>query len=144
MDTIDLEIKASADWVSRALLGSGYRADFSPQSLLEIERFFKEHSQDGVGKPGGLLVKDVGKRLFGLGSYMGEVVRLNKGGLWIFYEPDTRGDVCIELCLPDGQRCWPIQYAIQRIKYGAENSVVSWAIDLGLQIRSEPEPEVEA
>jgi hypothetical protein len=134
MDSIDTEIIASANWVSRALLDSDYRADFAPNSLWEIERFFKDHSQDGVAKPGGLLAKDLGKRLFGIGSYIGEVVRLNKGGLWIVYEPDTRGDVCIELCLPNGQRCWPIQYAIQRIKYGVENNVVRWGKDLGLQI----------
>jgi hypothetical protein len=37
-------IFASADWISRALQSSGYRADFSVESLREIDRFFDEHS----------------------------------------------------------------------------------------------------
>jgi hypothetical protein len=41
------DIEASAEWMRRALSSSGYRADFSPASLGEIERFFDEQSRDG-------------------------------------------------------------------------------------------------
>ena len=42
MGNIKEDVKASAKWISQALQSSGYRADFSPESLWEIDRFFDE------------------------------------------------------------------------------------------------------
>jgi hypothetical protein len=58
MNTLIEDIEPSAEWIARALSSSGYRADFTPRSLWEIDRFFEEHSRDGASKPGGLLAED--------------------------------------------------------------------------------------
>jgi hypothetical protein len=43
------DAEMAAQWISTALKTSGYKADFSLQSLQEIERFFVEHT-DGAGR----------------------------------------------------------------------------------------------
>ena len=43
------------DWVALALRSCGYAADFSIDSLKEIDRFFDEHVHDGEAVPGGCL-----------------------------------------------------------------------------------------
>src|SRR5215475_968138 len=73
---------SAATWIAAALTGSGYRADMSPASLWDLERFFDEHASDGRARPGGLLSDDLGPRLFGLGAYLGEVIRRDLGGVW--------------------------------------------------------------
>ena len=41
------DAQASAEWIASALTSSGYIADFSPESIWEIERFFDEQSVPG-------------------------------------------------------------------------------------------------
>src|SRR6478735_4165688 len=82
MATIKEDIAAASDWMARALQSSGYRADFTPESLWEIDRFFDEHSADGSPKAGGLLSESLGSRLFAIGSYIGEVFLRHAGGEW--------------------------------------------------------------
>ncbi|MGW5098504.1 hypothetical protein ACWEQ1_31515 [Streptomyces nodosus] len=65
------DVHTSAAWVARALGSSGYRADFTPESLPDIERFMSEHSDHGIATDGGLLATDRGPRLFALGAYLG-------------------------------------------------------------------------
>lgn len=133
MGTIIEDIGIGADWISRALQSSGYHADFSERSLREIDRFFDEHTQNGVAKQGGLLSEDLGKRLFGLGAYIGEVVRRAKGGRWIGDDSDPEAEITVELILPSGARCWPIQRVMKRLSNGAQDSIVAWGSGLGLQ-----------
>ena len=70
------------NWIGRALRSSGYQADFSLESLHEIDRFFDEQAPNCVVKPGGLLAEDFGKRIFAIGCYIGEVMRRFTGGEW--------------------------------------------------------------
>lgn len=140
MGTIKEDVQTSADWISRALQSSGYRADFSPQSLWEIDRFFDEHSQNGVAKPGGLLSQDLGSRLFAVGSYIGEVVRRQIRGEWIGDESDPEAEINVELHLSDGARCWPVQRAMKRFKNGAEDGIAAWGSNAGLQVGPRPTP----
>lgn len=141
MGTIKEDIAAGGDWISRALRSSGYRADFSPESLWEIDRFFNEHSQNGVAKSGRLLSQDLGSRIFALGAYIGEVVRRKLGGEWAGNDADPEAEIAIELRLADGTCCWPVQRIMKRFKNGAEDGVVAWGIGLGLQVGpSRPEP----
>jgi hypothetical protein len=51
----------AADWVAMALSSSGYAADFSLDSLRELDRFFDEHSNAGQAVPGGLLSEQYGQ-----------------------------------------------------------------------------------
>lgn len=126
----------SADWISQALQSSGYRYDFSPKSLCEIDRFFDEHSQNGLAIPGGLLSHDLGSRLFAIGAYMGEVIQRHIGGFWVIDEADPQADINVEFNLPDGTRCWPVQRSMKRYKNGYEDGIAAWGTGLGLQVSS--------
>jgi hypothetical protein len=44
--------------MARALSSSGYRADFSLESLREVDRFLEEQAPGGKPKQGGLLSED--------------------------------------------------------------------------------------
>jgi hypothetical protein len=132
MGSILEDVKQASAWMSNALASSSYRADFSGSSLWEIDRFFDEHSDRGSAKPGGLLSQDLGSRLFAIGSYIGEVVRQNCGGEWVGDNSDPRAEINVELRLPDGTKCWPIQRAMKRFKNGSEDGITAWANALGV------------
>jgi hypothetical protein len=120
------DISFAAQWISTALTSSGYDADFSPESISEIERFFEEHAKDGEPVADGLLAQDLGQRLFGLGSYCGEVLRRELGGEWITDDDDPEGEVNVALKLSSGVICWPIQRVMKRLR-GREDNLVRWA-----------------
>jgi hypothetical protein len=136
--SIKNDISAGAEWIAGALNSSGYRADFSPEGLWEIDRFFDDQSRGGAAKPGGLLSKDLGQRLFAIGAYVGEVVRRNLGGDWVGDDADAQVEINVALHLPDGTRCWPVQRVIKRFKNGAEDSVAAWASGIGVLVGSPP------
>src|SRR5882762_9116363 len=99
MATIKEDISRSADWIAHALSSSGYRADFTPQSLWDIDRFFDDHSSEGAAKP---------------------------GGEWIGNDEDPQAEMTVELRFIDGTRCWPVVRAMKRFKNGAEDSIAAW------------------
>ena len=138
MASIKEDISTSADWIARALNSSGYLADFSPEILWEIDRFFSDHSLGGVAKPGGLLSQDLGQRTFAIGSYMGEVIRRRLGGEWLGDDEAPDAEITVALELTDGTRCWPIQRAMKRFRNGDEDSIAVWANALGLQVGPRP------
>lgn len=123
MATLKEDIIIGSNWISEALISSGYKADFSMDSLEEIDHFFDEQSKDGDAIPGGLLSEDLGKRLFCIGCYVGEVIRKNYGGEWIVDELDPESEINISLKLPDGGLIWPAQRVIKRFKNGNEDSI---------------------
>jgi hypothetical protein len=65
------DIHTSVQWTARALNSSGYKADFTPGSLRDVERFMDEHGDHGVAVAGGLLATGLGRRPFALGTYVG-------------------------------------------------------------------------
>jgi hypothetical protein len=120
------DIPVAADWIARALTSSGYKADFSPASITEIERFFQTHVKEGKAVPGGLLSQDLGGRLFALGSYCGEVLRRELGGRWLTDDSDPRGEIDAALELTKRGTCWPMQRVMKRFD-SAEYNLVHWA-----------------
>jgi len=42
-----------------------------------------------------LLSEDMGARMFGIGSYIGEVIRINAGGEWVGDNADPEGEIGI-------------------------------------------------
>ncbi|MBI3675016.1 MAG: hypothetical protein HY243_00160 [Proteobacteria bacterium] len=119
---------ASADWISKALLSSGYRADFSLESLKEIDRFFDEQAPDGTPKPDGLLSQDLGARIFALGSYVGEVIRRKTGGQWHGDDADKEAEVNISVQLDDGTIRWPVQRVMKRFRNGPEDGIWAYGV----------------
>jgi len=135
------DIDAAANWIATALSSSGYKADFSLASLWEIDRFFDEHSQNGQAVPGGLLSESLGNRIFSVGSYIGEVIRREKGGSWIGDDSDLQVEINVELLLNDGVKCWPVQRAMKRFKNGQEDGIGVYGLGMGLDVG--PKPSVE-
>ena len=139
MATIKEDIATASDWIARALQSSGYRADFTPESLWEIDRFFDEHSANGAPKPGGLLFESVGSRLFALGSYIGEVLRRHRDGDWHGDDSDPHVEINVELRLPGGTVCWPVQRAMKRLKNGPEDGIAAYGLALGVPVGPQPQ-----
>ena len=139
MSQIVDDVQKGAEWISQALQSSGYRADFSPESLWQIEFFFEDHCRNGQAIRGGLLSKDLGKRLFALGAYVGEVLRREIGGEWNGDDADPQAEINVELKLASGAQCWPVQRIIKRFKNGAEDNIVAYGTGLGLHTGSRPE-----
>jgi hypothetical protein len=114
---------ASAEQISRALSQSGYRADFSLESLKQVDRFFQEQVTNGQPKPGGLLSQQLGTRLFAIGAYVGEVIRRQNGGEWQGDDNDPQAEINIAVRLKSGVVLWPVQRVMKRFKKGAEDGI---------------------
>ena len=136
MGKIIEDVDAAAKWIATALSSSGYKADFTPQSLWEIDRFFDEHSNNGQAVPGGLLSEQLGSRLFSIGGYIGEVLRKVKGGQWVGNDADPQAEINVELQLGDGSKCWPVQRAMKRFKNGSEDGIAVYGHGMGLDVGS--------
>jgi hypothetical protein len=105
---------------------TGYKVDFSLDSLRDIERFFDEHSCDGEAVPGGLLSEQLGPRIFALGAYVGEVVIRTYEGQWRADDNDPEGELNIEVVLPGGAVIWPVQRVMKRFKNGPEDGIYAY------------------
>jgi hypothetical protein len=122
------DIVKAYEWISKALESSGYKADFSIESLKEIDRFFDEHTENGQAKQGGLLSQDRGMRLFAIGSYIGEVIRREYQGEWITDDNDPKGEMNIQVKLSNGSIIWPVQRAMKRFENGSEDGIFIYGI----------------
>lgn len=134
-DLVEDAVVAAA-WVAEALTSSGYRADFSPTSLGQVDRFLDEQSWNGSPKPGGLLATDTGGRLFALGAYVGEVLLRELGGSWRADEAAPDSEEGLVAVLADGYVVWPVQRVMKRYVEGAENSIAAYGVALGLPDRA--------
>jgi hypothetical protein len=127
------DVTASAEWIAQALTSSGYSADFSANSLGEIDRFIDEHAPGGQPRPDGLLGDDLGTRIFSLGAYVGEVVRRNVGATWSGDDSDPEAEINVALHLPDGSVVWPVQRVMKRLQDGPEEGIAAYGAALGVQ-----------
>jgi hypothetical protein len=117
-DTLD-----AANWAATALPGVGYKADFTLDSLKEIDRLFDEQAPEGKPKPGGLLSDQLGSRIFVLGAYVGEVIRRHYGGEWLGDDADPDAEINVAVRLKSGGIIWPIQRVAKRFKNGPEDGI---------------------
>ena len=132
------DVADAATWIASALTSSGYRADFTPASLWEVERFFDEQTSDGQAVTGGLLSEDLGARLFTLGSYVGEVLRRQLGGRWHGDDADPEAEINVALNLPSETTVWPVQRVMKRFANGDEDSLAAYGAALGLDVGARP------
>ncbi len=121
-NTLEQDIHASAEWVVSALNQSGYKADYSLESMKEIDRFFDEQSGEG-----GIISRNRGQILFALGSYVGETVIKLYGGEWVTNDNDPQGEVNITVKLANGTVMWPVVKCMKRYQNGAEDSIYAYA-----------------
>lgn len=122
------DAKAAASWISTALTHAGHRADFSIQSLKEVDRFIADHAPNGQPRPDGLLADQLGSKLFALGAYVGEVVLRAKPGAWEGNDDGPEAEINIAIVLEDGTRAWPIQRVMKRFRNGAEDDIFAYGV----------------
>ncbi len=124
--TLLQDIMTSKDWVAKALNSSNYKADFSINSLKEIDRFFDEQNT-----PDGIINRNRGQILFALGAYIGEVIISAYGGEWLTDDNDPHGEVNIAVKLKNGSIIFPVQRAMKRYQNGKEDSIYDYGYVLG-------------
>ena len=121
--TLAQDIPVAAAWVVKALNSSGYRADYTLESMKELDRFFDEQSG-----PGGILSQKRGQILFGLGCYVGETAIRLWGGKWLTDDSDPEGEMNIAVELASGVRFWPVVRCMKRCKLGPEESLHAYLL----------------
>lgn len=127
-NTLIEDIHTSSDWVVKALKSSGYNADYSLESMKEIDRFFDEQSSEN-----GIITKNKHKGfiLFALGSYIGETVIKLYGGKWVTDDNDPKGDINIAVEIYDGRIIiWPVIRCAKRYQMGDEESIYAYVYSL--------------
>ncbi len=124
------DVLSAAEWISQALSSSGYKADFSVESLREVDRFFEEQAPGGKPVPGGLLSESLGSRLFAIGSYVGETIRRHSGGSWQGNDSDPQAEINVAVELKSGATFWPVQRIMKRFNNGSEDGIYVYAIAL--------------
>ena len=124
--TLLQDIMTSKDWVAKALNSSNYKADFSINSLKEIDCFFDEQNT-----PDGIINRNRGQILFALGAYIGEVIISAYGGEWLTDDNDPQGEVNIAVKLKNGSIIFPVQRAMKRYQNGKEDSIYDYGYVLG-------------
>lgn len=89
--TLMEDIPKEAEWFVEAMNTSGYPLDGTLESFQELDRFVDEQT-----RPGGVLLSDLrGSILFGMGSYVGQVLIAQLGGWWETDDEDPHGEVNI-------------------------------------------------
>jgi hypothetical protein len=116
----------AAEWMAKALSSSGYKADFTLDSLKEVDRFVDDQAPGGNPKPGGLFSDHLGTRIFALGAYVGEVIRRQDEGQWRGDDSDPKGEINLAVQLKSGTVFWPMQRIMKRIKNGPEDGIYAY------------------
>lgn len=120
-NTLKEDIRLASDWVVKALNSSGYKADYSLESMKEIDRFFDEQSSEK-----GILSRNRGNILFSLGSYIGETAIRLYGGEWNTDDNDPQGEINIYVRLANGTIMWPVIRCMKRYEMGGEESIYAY------------------
>ena len=124
--TLAEDIKSYTDWIINAMSTSGYKLDFSLDSMKEVDRFFDEQN-----KPGGILnPQNRGSIMFAIGSYIGESVIKMFGGEWITDDNDPQGETNIAVKTANGTLICPVQRCIKRLLNGDEDSIYAYVYAL--------------
>ena len=126
-NTLKEDIIIASNWIVEALNSSGYKVDYSLESMKEIDRFFDEQSEEN-----GIIGKNRGQILFSLGSYIGQTIINLYGGEWITDDNDSNGEVNITVKLKnDSTILTPVIRCLKRYTNGKEDSIYAYVYALG-------------
>ncbi len=119
------DIAPSIKWIAVAMMSSGYKIDFTVESMKEIDRFFEEQNT-----PDGILSKNRGTILFSIGCFVGQTIIKNFGGGWIADDNDPQGEINIAVRTDDGTLLFPVQRCIKRLQNGMEDGIYAYVYAL--------------
>ncbi|MBR5308260.1 MAG: hypothetical protein IKU43_05780 [Clostridia bacterium] len=118
-EALSEDIATAKAWIEECLVSSGYRADYTLDSLKDIDRFFDEHSGDD-----GIIAGNKGRILFGIGVYVGETMLALCGGEWVL--EDAESEMHIKIKLSDDSVLFPVLRTMARYQYGNSNSIYAY------------------
>jgi hypothetical protein len=124
-DIID-DARTASELVALALNKSGYNADFSIESLKEIDRFFDDNSKNGKPNANSLLHKKTGEIIFSIASYVGEVLIRAYGGHWEWINKAQISETNLELHLDGNIVLYPVEKVIKRLENGKDDSLYKY------------------
>ncbi|MBQ5332437.1 MAG: hypothetical protein J6K92_04165 [Oscillospiraceae bacterium] len=124
--SLEEDIHSACEWVVNALNVSGYNADYSLESMKELDRFFDEQSGEG-----GILSRNRGQIIFAVSSYIGETVIRLYGGKW-----SGSDEINMSVELNNGTIIFPTQKVMKRYQNGSEDSIYAYVYVLGTPAES--------
>ncbi len=119
--TLEEDIHTACEWVVMALNSSGYKADYTLESMKEIDRFIDEQSGEN-----GIISRNRGKIIFSLGCYIGETVICLYGGKWHTDDNDPQGEINASVELENNTVIFPMQRVIKRYQNGSEDGIYAY------------------
>lgn len=129
--TLEEDIHSACEWVVTALNSSAYKADYTLESMKEIDRFFDEQSGEN-----GIISKGRGRIIFAIGSYIGETVIRLFGGKWLTDDSDPQGEITAAVQLDNGTVIFPMQRVIKRYQNGSEDGIYAYVYVLSPEAAS--------
>lgn len=124
------DLEKAAHWAAENLTASGYLADYSLDSLKDLDRFFETERA-------GLLTEheERGVVLFTLGAYLGHVALETHGGSWLVDNQDPQAELHVKVLLDSGQAFQPVQTCISRYKHVRSQSLYAFVSGMGHEAR---------
>ena len=113
---LEEEIPLATDWAMENLIMSGYNANFTLDSIKELDRFFEEQNKEK-----GIIAINPGSILFALACYLGETIIGLYGGKWVTNDSDPDKEMNIEIHLNNGIKIWPAQKIMKKYYNKEEN-----------------------
>lgn len=121
---LEEEIPLATDWAMENLVMSGYNANFTLDSIKELDRFFEEQNKED-----GIIAINPGSILFALSCYLGETIIKNYGGRWVVDDNDLEKEMNIEIHLDSGIKIWPAQKIMKKY-YNSEENLYTYVSEL--------------
>ncbi|OEJ13177.1 hypothetical protein BFL38_00975 [Brachyspira hampsonii] len=104
------ELSRASDWISNFLMREGYHADYTIESLLEIDKFFKE-------KINLVLERDDNRNfIFSISAYIGEVIRKKFNGHWDLSRDIDLDDETIGISFKNYKTIYPLNITLEIIQ----------------------------
>ena len=133
------DIKTQSNWIVKAFGADRLKLDYSLRSLIEIDKFFNKHSNNGKAVKGGRLSKNLGPIIFSIGSYVGEtIIKHVPGASWQTDDEDPQGEINASVRFPDGTIIWPMQKVMKRFQNGAEDAIYVYGHHVAKEYIDEP------
>lgn len=120
------DIAIASKWVAGALNQTGYKADYSLESLQEVDRFIVEQKSEN-GFLGG---ENSGYILFALGCYVGDVLIKENSGTWIVDASDPTPGINVSAKLGSGVTIWPVQRVMKAYSDSEGNKLYNYGLKL--------------
>jgi hypothetical protein len=118
----------AAEWMAKRLVDTGYKGDFTLESLKDVDRFFDEQAPHGKPKAGGHLSHHFGMQIFALGAYVGETIRRKGEGRWVGDDRAEHPEITLAVRLKSGVEFWPTQRVMKRFENGPEDGLYPYGV----------------